>query len=45
MRACSGVLIAFDDTLTKVTCDTPHGHLVIFSPHSTEEIQSEKLQL
>jgi len=33
---------ANDDTLTKVTSDTPHGHLVLFSSHSTEEILSEK---
>lgn len=29
----SGVLIAFDDTRTKVTSDTPHGHLVLVSSH------------
>jgi hypothetical protein len=41
MHACSGVLTANDDTLTKVTSDTPHGHLVLFSSQSTEEIHSE----
>merc|ERR1719379_2424083 len=45
MRACNGVLFAFNDALTKVTSDTPQGHLVHFSSHSTEEIQSEKKQL
>jgi hypothetical protein len=30
MRACSGVLIAFGDTLAKVTSATPQGNLTLF---------------